>query len=78
MTILLFLRWAIKASLWMQVKSQSPPFFQRLDKWMPVTILLRFTVKDSVKVIPGEHTDRYSLEFEEKFAALKKLIDPFI
>ncbi len=46
--------------------------------WMPVTILLRFTVKDSVKVIPGEHTDRYSLEFEEKFAALKKLIDPFI
>jgi len=30
------------------------------------------------QVIPGDHTDRYSLEFEERFTALKKLIDPFI
>ncbi len=35
-------------------------------------------VKESVEVIPGDHTDPYSLEFEEKFEALKKLIDPFI
>jgi hypothetical protein len=34
-------------------------------------------VKESVEVYP-EHTDAYSLEFEAKFDALRKLIEPFI
>ena len=35
-------------------------------------------VKASVEAISGDHTDKYSLEFEAKFEALKKLIEPFI
>jgi hypothetical protein len=35
-------------------------------------------VKDSCQVISDEHTDRYSLEFEEKLTVLKNLINPFI
>jgi len=35
-------------------------------------------VKSSVQVIPDDHSDPYSVEFEEKFAVLKELTDPFI
>lgn len=35
-------------------------------------------VTNSVQVIRGDHTDPYSLEFEATFAALKRLVDPFI
>jgi hypothetical protein len=35
-------------------------------------------VRDSVAVIPGDRSDPYSVEFEEKFASLKRLIDPFV
>lgn len=35
-------------------------------------------VNASFQVIPQDHTDPYSLEFEEKFKALMRLIKPFI
>jgi hypothetical protein len=35
-------------------------------------------VEDSVEAAPDNPTDSYTLEFEEKFQALKDLIEPFI
>src|ERR1700722_20211807 len=61
MTLLLFLRWAIKASLWMHVKSPFPCCFQGLGKWRRVTTLLRFTPFEPCfrcKLAKQSHMDR--------------------